>query len=56
MISIVDADELRNVLRPTVYRPNADEPRRGQAAPVEDRSAPKGEPTMKMIAGSAVAR
>ena len=56
MISIVDTDELRNVLRPTVYRPNSDEPRRGQSPPVGDRLAAKGESVLKMVAESAVVR
>jgi hypothetical protein len=56
MISIVDADELRNVLRPTVYRPNSDELRRGDAVPVKDRSTMKAEMSMRMGAESPVAR
>ena len=56
MISIVDADELRNVLRPTVYRPNADELRRGDAPPVQDRSIAKGDSAVKMVAESAIMR
>ena len=50
MISMVDADELRNVLRPTVYRPNADETRRGDAPPVQDRSTVKGDSAVRMAA------
>jgi len=56
MITIVDADELRNVLRPTVYRPNSNEPRRGQSPPVQDRSAARGESVVKMVAESTVVR
>lgn len=52
MISIVDVDELRNVLRPTVYRPTSDETRRGQSPPVQDRSAARGESVGKMVAES----
>lgn len=48
MISIVDADELRNVLRPTVYRPNSDEFRRGDPPPVTDRAIVKGDSAVKM--------
>jgi hypothetical protein len=56
MISIVDADELRNVLRPTVYRPNADELRRGDPPPVKERVSAKGEMTLRMGAESITAR
>jgi len=54
MISIVNVDELRNVLRPTVYRPR--ESRDGSEAPVQDRSTRKAESGIKMIAESAGAR
>jgi hypothetical protein len=50
MISIVDADELRNVLRPTVYRPNSDEFRRGDPPPVTDRAILKGDSAVRMAA------
>jgi hypothetical protein len=56
MISIVDADELRNVLRPTVYRPNSDELRRGQAPPVQDRSIVKGDSAVTLVAESTIGR
>ena len=48
MISIVDADELRNVLRPTVYRPNSDEFRRGDPPPAKDQAIVKGDSAVKM--------
>jgi len=50
MISIVDADEVRNVLRPTVYRPNSDELRRGDPPPVKERAIVKGDSAVKMAA------
>ena len=50
MISIVDADELRNVLRPTVYRPTSDELRRGDPPPVQDRSIVKGDSAVRVSA------
>jgi hypothetical protein len=50
MISIIDADELRNVLRPTVYRPTSDELRRGDPPPVQDRSIVKGDSSVRMSA------
>lgn len=54
MISIVDAEELRNVLRPTVYRPTSDEFRRGDPPPVQDRSIVKGDSAVRLaIAPSA---
>jgi hypothetical protein len=56
MISIVDADELRNVLRPTVYRPTSDEMQRGDGPPVRDGSIVKGDSAVKMPADRAMVR
>jgi hypothetical protein len=56
MISIVDAGELRNVLRPTVYRPNPDEFRRGDAPPAQDRSSVKGDSAVREAVEARAAR